>query len=193
MVAPPAQLYRRAQDLFGWLRHHREWTSLRHEVVRLEASSLKLLSRSPPRQGVFGFLICMAGLLSITVTSPVSHMFSSVRPTSMRSLETISNKRSLFAHATVCLAPAPISFTIRPCDRCCKPSSPWPFSATFLPRKFPGMDGLLSNPLNADHLLLSTAFEQSASHIYRLHPHGFISVCILQGLGTSSSQARSGA
>lgn len=30
-------------------------------------------------QGFFGFIICMAGLLSITITSPVTHMFSSVR------------------------------------------------------------------------------------------------------------------
>lgn len=28
--------------------------------------------------GVFGFLLCVAGLLSIKVTSPVTHMFSSV-------------------------------------------------------------------------------------------------------------------
>lgn len=30
--------------------------------------------------GFFGFLLCVAGLLSIKVTSPVTHMFSSVRP-----------------------------------------------------------------------------------------------------------------
>jgi solute carrier family 35 (GDP-fucose transporter), member C1 len=30
--------------------------------------------------GSFGFLLCVAGLLSIKVTSPVTHMFSSVRP-----------------------------------------------------------------------------------------------------------------
>ena len=30
--------------------------------------------------GLFGFLLCIAGLLSIKVTSPVTHMFSSVRP-----------------------------------------------------------------------------------------------------------------
>jgi len=29
--------------------------------------------------GLFGFLLCVAGLLSIKVTSPVTHMFSSVR------------------------------------------------------------------------------------------------------------------
>ncbi len=28
-------------------------------------------------QGIVGFLICVAGLLSIKVTSPVTHMFSS--------------------------------------------------------------------------------------------------------------------
>ncbi len=30
--------------------------------------------------GFFGFLLCIAGLLSIKVTSPITHMFSSVRP-----------------------------------------------------------------------------------------------------------------
>ena len=30
--------------------------------------------------GIFGFLLCVAGLLSIKVTSPVTHMFSSVSP-----------------------------------------------------------------------------------------------------------------
>jgi hypothetical protein len=34
--------------------------------------------------GFFGFLLCIAGLLSIKVTSPVTHMFSSVRPCSSR-------------------------------------------------------------------------------------------------------------
>ena len=29
--------------------------------------------------GVFGFLLCVAGLLSIKITSPITHMFSSVR------------------------------------------------------------------------------------------------------------------
>lgn len=29
--------------------------------------------------GLFGFLLCVAGLLSIKVTSPITHMFSSVR------------------------------------------------------------------------------------------------------------------
>lgn len=29
--------------------------------------------------GVFGFLLCIAGLLSIKITSPITHMFSSVR------------------------------------------------------------------------------------------------------------------
>lgn len=32
--------------------------------------------------GVFGFLLCVAGLLSIKITSPITHMFSSVRPLS---------------------------------------------------------------------------------------------------------------
>ena len=35
--------------------------------------------------GVFGFLLCVAGLLSIKVTSPVTHMFSSVSLFSYRS------------------------------------------------------------------------------------------------------------
>jgi len=30
--------------------------------------------------GMFGFLLCVAGLLSIKVTSPITHMFSSVSP-----------------------------------------------------------------------------------------------------------------
>lgn len=30
--------------------------------------------------GLFGFLLCVAGLLSIKVTSPITHMFSSVSP-----------------------------------------------------------------------------------------------------------------
>lgn len=34
--------------------------------------------------GVFGFLLCVAGLLSIKVTSPVTHMFSSVSTFSLR-------------------------------------------------------------------------------------------------------------
>ena len=29
--------------------------------------------------GIFGFLLCVAGLLSIKITSPITHMFSSVR------------------------------------------------------------------------------------------------------------------
>jgi len=32
--------------------------------------------------GVFGFLLCIAGLLSIKITSPITHMFSSVRTSS---------------------------------------------------------------------------------------------------------------
>ena len=35
--------------------------------------------------GVFGFLLCVAGLLSIKVTSPITHMFSSVRTATSRS------------------------------------------------------------------------------------------------------------
>lgn len=29
--------------------------------------------------GFFGFLLCVAGLLSIKITSPITHMFSGVR------------------------------------------------------------------------------------------------------------------
>lgn len=36
--------------------------------------------------GVFGFLLCIAGLLSIKVTSPVTHMFSSVSSSCMTHL-----------------------------------------------------------------------------------------------------------
>lgn len=34
--------------------------------------------------GFFGFLLCIAGLLSIKVTSPITHMFSSVSGTIRR-------------------------------------------------------------------------------------------------------------
>lgn len=36
--------------------------------------------------GFFGFLLCIAGLLSIKVTSPITHMFSSVSPHSITTL-----------------------------------------------------------------------------------------------------------
>jgi solute carrier family 35 (GDP-fucose transporter), member C1 len=36
--------------------------------------------------GIFGFLLCVAGLLSIKVTSPVTHMFSSVSLSSLQLL-----------------------------------------------------------------------------------------------------------
>lgn len=61
-------------------------------VILLQGENLKLieLSRSSDWNwevfvwgsiitGVFGFLLCVAGLLSIKVTSPITHMFSSVR------------------------------------------------------------------------------------------------------------------
>ena len=34
--------------------------------------------------GIFGFLISIAGILSVKVTSPVTHMFSSVRGSVLR-------------------------------------------------------------------------------------------------------------
>ena len=37
--------------------------------------------------GVFGFLLCVAGLLSVKVTSPITHMFSSVRVSLLISIE----------------------------------------------------------------------------------------------------------
>jgi len=40
--------------------------------------------------GAFGFLLCVAGLLSIKVTSPITHMFSSVRPAHLCFSESIS-------------------------------------------------------------------------------------------------------
>lgn len=58
-------------------------------LLQGELSSLSQLIRTPEWNaevfvwgsivtGVFGFLLCVAGLLSIKVTSPVTHMFSSV-------------------------------------------------------------------------------------------------------------------
>ncbi len=58
-------------------------------LLQGELSSLSQLMRTPEWNaevfvwgsivtGVFGFLLCVAGLLSIKVTSPVTHMFSSV-------------------------------------------------------------------------------------------------------------------
>lgn len=55
-----------------------------------ELSTLRVLSQSNEWNwrvflwgttvtGLFGFLLCVAGLLSIKVTSPITHMFSSVR------------------------------------------------------------------------------------------------------------------
>lgn len=42
-----------------------------------ENGILPLLRLADDSQGIVGFLICVAGLLSIKVTSPVTHMFSS--------------------------------------------------------------------------------------------------------------------
>lgn len=45
--------------------------------------------------GVFGFLLCVAGLLSIKVTSPITHMFSSV---SIPLVKRLLRRRSSVAH-----------------------------------------------------------------------------------------------
>ncbi|KAL7412463.1 hypothetical protein BDY24DRAFT_392988 [Mrakia frigida] len=50
-----------------------EWKAL----LTNETGTLKTFLVGSAVTGTFGFFICMAGLLSITVTSPVSHMFSS--------------------------------------------------------------------------------------------------------------------
>jgi hypothetical protein len=54
--------------------------------------------------GFFGFLLCIAGLLSIKVTSPVTHMFSSVRPCSSRLSCRLISLISHFSHLRL-LAP----------------------------------------------------------------------------------------
>jgi hypothetical protein len=53
------------------------------KVLELSASAesnIKVFVWGSLVTGFFGFLLCVAGLLSIKVTSPVTHMFSSVRP-----------------------------------------------------------------------------------------------------------------
>lgn len=51
--------------------------------------------------GIFGFLLCVAGLLSIKVTSPITHMFSSVSP--VLPLSNIENANH-FAGRSICPA-----------------------------------------------------------------------------------------
>ena len=52
------------------------------KIMELSASSdwdMKVFIAGSLVTGSFGFLLCVAGLLSIKVTSPITHMFSSVR------------------------------------------------------------------------------------------------------------------
>jgi len=48
--------------------------------------------------GVFGFLLCVAGLLSIKITSPITHMFSSVSARFLESVETVPRHLTLHLH-----------------------------------------------------------------------------------------------
>lgn len=67
-----------------------EWKAL----LSNENGTLRTFLVGSAVTGTFGFFICMAGLLSITVTSPVSHMFSSV-----------SRARSSLSDPVKCLLP----------------------------------------------------------------------------------------
>ncbi|KAJ8084479.1 hypothetical protein PM082_003249 [Marasmius tenuissimus] len=49
------------------------------EMVKRGDKELNVFAWGSLVTGVFGFLLCVAGLLSIKVTSPITHMFSSVR------------------------------------------------------------------------------------------------------------------
>lgn len=53
--------------------------------------------------GIFGFLLCVAGLLSIKVTSPVTHMFSSVS-------FTLCHPTYVVAHSVTAMHPAAAAF-----------------------------------------------------------------------------------
>ncbi len=56
------------------------WVFLNGEVAKLaklEGDDLAVFIIGCAVTGFFGFLLCVAGLLSIQVTSPVTHMFSS--------------------------------------------------------------------------------------------------------------------
>lgn len=44
------------------------------------------------RQGVFGFLICLAGFVSIKVTSPISHMVSAGEFLSFRERDKVADR-----------------------------------------------------------------------------------------------------
>jgi hypothetical protein len=52
--------------------------------------------------GLFGFLLCIAGLLSIKVTSPITHMFSSVSRT--RSIRRTNGCHSVPAGRKICVS-----------------------------------------------------------------------------------------
>lgn len=57
-----------------------QWTARQTFVVGTAVTvslSEHYLRRLKVRQGVVGFLICIAGFISIKITSPVSHMISS--------------------------------------------------------------------------------------------------------------------
>ena len=63
------------------------------KIVELSTTSewkMKVFVLGSLVTGSFGFLLCVAGLLSIKVTSPITHMFSSVRPVSHHSSSLIS-------------------------------------------------------------------------------------------------------
>ena len=51
--------------------------------------------------GLFGFLLCVAGLLSIKVTSPITHMFSSVRLSAPLFLQRYTHILSLFPRVPI--------------------------------------------------------------------------------------------
>lgn len=49
-----------------------------HRMTQLDGWNWSVFAWGSAVTGVFGFLLCVAGLLSIKVTSPITHMFSSV-------------------------------------------------------------------------------------------------------------------
>ena len=51
-----------------------------HELAHTETWNWTVFLWGTVITGIFGFLLCVAGLLSIKVTSPITHMFSSVSP-----------------------------------------------------------------------------------------------------------------
>jgi GDP-fucose transporter C1 len=51
-----------------------------HQLAQTETWNWTVFLWGTLVTGIFGFLLCVAGLLSIKVTSPITHMFSSVIP-----------------------------------------------------------------------------------------------------------------